>query len=92
MTALRLSAGPLLWLAHFAALYGFNAIACARGFSGAVPWGVGVATLILAAGAALVTFRHRKDFVDWLTAALGAVALLAILWQALPVLMVSPCA
>ncbi len=92
MTALRLSAGPLLWLAHLTALYGFNAIACARGFSSAVPWGVGAATVILGAGATLVAFRHRKDFVDWLTAALGAVALLAILWQALPVLMVSPCA
>jgi hypothetical protein len=93
MTALRLSAGPLLWLAHFGALYGFNAIACARGLPGAVPWVVAAATLILAIPAGFLVLRKRKDeFVEWLTAALAALSLLAILWQALPALMVSPCA
>lgn len=92
MTALRLSAGPLLWLLHFTVLYGFNAIACARGFQGAVPWAVAIATVVVGAGAALVVFQSRKQFIDWLAAGLGALALLAILWQALPVLMVSPCA
>jgi hypothetical protein len=92
MTALRVSAGPLLWLAHFTLLYGFNSIACARGFEGAVPWAVGFATVILGVAAALLVFLPRKDFVNWLSAALAALSLLAILWQALPALMVSPCA
>jgi hypothetical protein len=93
MSALRLSAGPLLWLAHFSALYGFNAIACARGFAGAVPWVVAGATLVLALAAGFLVLRKPKDeFVDWLTSALAALSLLAILWQALPTLMVSPCA
>jgi hypothetical protein len=93
MSALRLSAGPLLWLAHFTALYGVNSIACARGFPGAVPWVVAGATVVLGVAAAAVALKPlKKEFIGWLSAGLALLALLAILWQALPVLMVSPCA
>jgi hypothetical protein len=43
--------GPALWALHFAALYGFTALACARGFAGAVPWVIAAATLAIAAAA-----------------------------------------
>jgi hypothetical protein len=90
---LRVAYGPLIWLVHFSVLYGFNAIACARGFPGAVPWVVAAATLALALAAGFLVLKTTKDeFVDWLSAALAALSLLAILWQALPALMVSPCA
>jgi hypothetical protein len=92
-TTLRVAYGPLIWLVHFGILYGFNALACARGFPGAVPWVVAAATLILAVPVGLLVLGKRKgQFVDWLSAALAALSLLAILWQALPALMVSPCA
>jgi hypothetical protein len=39
----------------------------------------------------IVGWRHRRTFEAWLMAALAAMALLAILWEALPVLMVPPC-
>jgi hypothetical protein len=92
MTALRISAGPLLWALHFAALYGFTALACARGFAAAIPWVIAVSTVVLAAAAAGFMVRSSKEeFVGWLGAALTAFSLVAILWQALPVLLVSPC-
>jgi hypothetical protein len=92
MTALRIAYGPLLWALHFGVLYGFNALACARGFPHAVPWVAAAATVALGAVAALLLVRSMKsDFIDWLTAALAGVALLAILWQALPVLLVPAC-
>jgi hypothetical protein len=90
--ALRIAYGPLLWALHLTALYGFTALACARGFAHAVPWVIAVATLVLGAAAALLMLRFSKpQFMDWLTAALAALSLVAIVWQALPVLLVSPC-
>jgi hypothetical protein len=93
MSALRISAGPLLWAFHFTVIYAFNALACARGFSQFVPWVIAAATLVLGAAATLLVLRSsREEFVDWLSASLAALSLVAILWQALPVLLVSPCA
>lgn len=92
MNALRISSGPLLWALHFAVLYGFTALACARGLAAAIPWVAGVSTLALAAAAATLMVRTSKEqFVDWLAAALAAFSLLAMIWQALPVLLVSAC-
>jgi hypothetical protein len=93
MRALWISSGPLVWALHFAALYGFAALACARGFAHAVPWIVATATLVAAALAGVLVLRHAKrgDFIDWLTAALAAFALLAIAWQALPAFVVPVC-
>lgn len=93
-TALRLSAGVLVWALHFAAIYGFTALACARQLPAPVPWAVALATLAAAAGCLLILRQElaRPGFEAWLAAGLAALALLAIVWEALPVLMVPPCA
>jgi hypothetical protein len=94
-TALSLSAGPIAWALHFAAIYGFTGVACARGLAGAVPWAVGVATLVAGAACAAIVvagMRRRYEFEAWLSAALAGLALLAIAWEALTVLLVRPCA
>ena len=92
MSALRISSGPLLWALHFALLYGFTALACARGFAHSVPWVIAVATLVLGAAAGFFIWRSpREQFIGWLGAALAAVSLLAMVWQAVPVLIVPAC-
>ena len=94
MRALWISSGILLWALHFTAIYGFTALACARDFPRAVPWVIGAATLVAAALAvALIAtrWRRRGDFLDWITAGVAAFALLAILWEAFPVLVVPAC-
>jgi hypothetical protein len=71
------------------AIYGVTALACARGFPAAVPWAIGIATaLALAAVIAIIIFNAR----EWMTAAVAALALLAIVWEAVPVLVVPACA
>lgn len=93
MTALRILAGPLLWALHFAALYGFTALACARGFGAAVPWVVVAATLVAAAAAIAVIATHLSaEFTRWMTASVAALALLAIVWEGLSPLWAPPCA
>lgn len=92
MTALRILAGPLLWALHFAALYGFTALACARGGAAAIPWVAAVATLLLGGAVGLLMVKLSKEqFIDWLSAALAALSLLAIVWQGLPVLLIALC-
>ncbi len=67
----------------------------------AVPWGIAVATLI-AAGAMLFTIgvavrqlrrrSHSTDaFVHWMSAAAGGLALVGVLWEAVPVFIVPVC-
>ena len=90
-----MSAGALCWALHFAAIYGFTGIACARGLAGAVPWAVAGFTLVAALAAAAVlrvALRQRDSFEHWLAAALAGAALVAILWEALPALLVPACA
>ncbi len=107
--AWRLWIGPLVWAAHFLAIYAFTAIACARyvalsAFSvGAVAWFIGAATAIavavLGVTIALALLDGRRSasraapagFVHWLTAAIACLVLLAIVWEALPVLFVPFC-
>jgi hypothetical protein len=93
-TALRLSSGVIVWALHFAAIYGYTALACARGFGESAPWAVGVATALAAALAALIILRNLdSEFTRWLSAALAAAALVAILWEGLtPLLVRHPCA
>lgn len=93
MRALWMSSGVVLWALHFALIYGFTALACARGFGAAAPWTVGAATLVAAALAvALIVTNLSSEFTRWMTAALAAAALVAILWEGLSAFMVSPCA
>ena len=91
---LRIAAGPLAWILHFAAIYGATAIACARGAPQAVPWAIGIATVAAAAACLAVIARHwprHADFESWLAAGLAGLALFAILFQAFPVLVVPVC-
>lgn len=91
------SAGVAVWAVHFLAIYGFTALACAGRFHvGAIPWVVAAATLFaLAAAGALVVraaTRCARRFIDWLSAAIAGLALLAIAWEALAAWIVPPCA
>jgi hypothetical protein len=89
MPFVRMSSGAIVWAAHFMAIYGITALACARGFPAAVPWAIGIATaLALAAVIVIIVFNAR----DWLTAAVAGLALIAIVWEAIPVLVVPACA
>lgn len=94
MIALRMSSGVIVWAVHFTVVYGFTALACARGFGGAAP-GVVAAATALAAVLALVIIVKNLDaeFTRWLTAAIAGAALVAILWEGLSALLVpNPCA
>lgn len=93
---LLMSSGVIVWALHFAAIYGFTALACARGFPQAVPWVVAIATA--AAVAAVLFFivvswkQENHDFEAWMTRGIAGFALVAILWEAIPVWVVPTCA
>lgn len=94
MAYLRISAGVIVWAIHFAVVYGITALACARGAAALVPWTVGGATLVAGALALVVIARgfiKRREFESWLSAALAGFALIAIVWEAIPVLLVPLC-
>jgi hypothetical protein len=92
MAALRISLGVILWALHFTVIYGFTALACARGFGASTSWVVGAATVIaVAAAIALIVTHLSSEFTRWMTAAVAALALVAIVWEGLPALMVPPC-
>ncbi len=71
---------------------------------GAVPWFVGAATLVAAAallvtigfavrdGRRAVSSQEPSRFMHSLTAAIASLALLAVVWETLPVLLVPVCA
>lgn len=93
-TALRISAGVVVWALHFATVYGFTALACARGWERAVP--VVVAGASAAAAAVLVAiivagWRQGARFEPWLSATLAAFALVAVAYETLPVLLLPAC-
>jgi hypothetical protein len=91
---LFMSSGAVIWALHFGAVYGLIGLACARGWPEAVPPGVALATAVAAifALAVLVAgWRRRAQFESWMAAGIAALALVAILWGALPVLIVPVC-
>ena len=91
-TILRIASGVILWALHFGFLYGFTALACARGFPHLVPWAVGLATVAAALAAVAIVLKNlASEFNRWLAAAIAAAALLAILWEGLTVFMVPMC-
>jgi len=92
--ALWIASGAIVWALHFTAVYGFTALGCARGFPRVVPWAVGAATLAAAALAIAIiaiAYSKRDNFVHWIAAGVAAFALLAIVWGALPVLVMPAC-
>jgi hypothetical protein len=99
----RMFGGVIIWAAHLTVIYGFTALACARGFASAawlglsvVQWTVGAATLLAAlATLALIVpavRAARTDFEAWLSASVSGLALIAIAWEGMPALMVPACA
>jgi hypothetical protein len=93
-TALGMSAGIIVWGVHFAAIYGVTAVACARGLPQLVAPAVGWSTAAAVAALAVILvrgWRRRHVFEQWLGAALAALALVAVVWEAIPVLVVPPC-
>lgn len=93
-TALRMSAPVIVWAAHFFAIYGVTGIACARGAPQAALVAVAVATplaLALLLAIALRDWRRRQQFESWFTLAAAGFASVAVAWEALPALWVSPC-
>ena len=93
-TALRMASGVIVWALHFALIYGYTALACARGFAATAAWVVGAATLLAGLAALLVILRNLDhEFTRWISAAVGLAALVAIVWEGLtPLLVRNPCA
>lgn len=93
-TGWLLSAGAVCWAAHFTAIYAFTGIACARNMAGAVPWAIAAITSLAVAVAAamlVLALRRRDSFEHRLAAGILGLALVAIVWEALPALMVPAC-
>jgi hypothetical protein len=102
-TTLRMFSGVIIWAAHFTVIYAVAALACARGFAetqwlGAslIAWAIGAATLVAIAAILLMVVpalrSARESFESWMTAAVGALALLAVVFETVPVVMVPACA
>jgi hypothetical protein len=90
-----ISGGALCWALHFAAIYGFTGIACARGMASVVPWAIATLTFLAACAAIAIivlALRHRDSFEHRLAAGVAGFALVDIVWEALPSLLVSACA
>ncbi len=88
----------IIWAAHFAAIYGLTALACARQAVALVPWAIGVASVIAIAGllalgipAGLRVLR-TSQLADSLVAGLAGLALLAVVWEASALFWVPACA
>jgi hypothetical protein len=95
MLFIRMSCGAIVWAAHFMAIYGITALACARGSPSLVPWAVAIATIV-AVGLLFfliwVSFKDIGAFGNWVSVAVAGVALLAIVWETVPVLLLPACA
>lgn len=93
-SALWISSGAIVWALHFTAIYGVTALACARGFPRVIPWAVAAATLLAAAlSIALILrgYRGRAAFIGWMTGAVAALALVAIVYESIGAAMVPSC-
>ena len=92
---LRIGAGAVVWATHFAVLYGLTALACARGQPGLAPWIIALSTLAGIAIAATIVARsypRRAAFAHWMAAAVGAVAIVAMAWEAVAGIVSRSCA
>ena len=95
-------AGLLIWAAHLTFVYGFTGLACARptwGLSGdgpdATEAAVAAATLAaaLAIFATIVVARRAADaFSRWLSISISLLALVAVGWAGMTVVIVPACA
>ncbi len=92
---LQVFVGPGLWFAHFAVMYGAEALIC-RDAAGAhlMIW-TGVAATLAALGAlavfAALLVRERSAFLRDATLLLALIAMLGVAWTALPLVLVKAC-
>lgn len=101
-TTLRMFSGVIVWAAHFGTIYAAAALACALGL-GITRWtGISLTSIIVTATVialgvtlAFVAAAVRAGlaaFENWMTAAVGLLAALAIVWEGLvPVFIVPAC-
>jgi hypothetical protein len=90
-----IAGGVLVWALHFGALYGFTALACARGFANTVPWFAGFAALAALFAMLLIIARNvprRAEFESWMALAVAALASVGIAYGTFSVYLVRPCA
>lgn len=103
---LYLIAGPLIWLAHFLSIYIVNALACARSVLAGLWLGLPISSWIIVAGSAaalaamaVVAWRQRArvrarnapPFHAWLAATLCGLSAVAVVWETLPVFLLTAC-
>jgi hypothetical protein len=87
----------VLWAAHFTVVYGFTALACARQWTGAVPWVVSAASIVALVALAVVAVpaglraARGPRFADFLALGLGGLAAIAVAWEASSILWVPGC-
>ena len=94
MHALWMAAGAFVWAAHFALAYGITAWACARGVPRAVPWAVAIAGVAALATLVAIVARSRREratFVGWMTLAGAGLALIAVVYESLAVVVLPVC-
>lgn len=102
----RLWIAPVVWALHFLAIYGFTALSCARPSGpgvAAVPLFIIAVTIVAVAilcATIVLAVRDAKRatgamelsrFVHGLTGATAALVIVAVVWEALPVLLVPVC-
>jgi hypothetical protein len=94
----RASLPIVVWFAHFALIYGFTGLACARHMSAVVPWVVGVASaaallaLIAVAVPAGMRAAQTAQLQYFLTLGLAGLAIVAIAWETSSLLWIAACA
>ena len=98
-TVVRVSVflGALIWAVHFAAIYAMTSLLCARGAARGVVVGAVVVVTLLALAATIAVIvtsgkaAQRDGFLPWIATGVAALAALAIVWEALPALLVPAC-
>lgn len=100
---LLLFSAPLIWAVHFLAIYAWTAVLCERpewSAQSLIPWGIVLASATAIGVIAAINLRvwvRRKEpggnagFVRIITAALGLLIAIAIVWETLPAFMVPAC-
>jgi hypothetical protein len=84
-----------IWAAHFTLVYGFTALACARSFATLVPWMVVPVSIAAVAGIGVLAMRRpirtarSLNFADSIAGGLGALAIIAVVWEASSMLLPS---
>jgi NO-binding membrane sensor protein with MHYT domain len=92
-TMVRMFSGVIIWAVHFVGIYAFTALACTRGFESAAPWVIAIATVIAVAVAITIARAswRQPQLADWMTVSVNAIAIVAILFEALALIWVPVC-